>query len=226
MLSALPPPPRPEPREPRRGRGNDAPSVVRDHLRCLASVDEGVGQLFAALESTGQLDNTIFIYTSDNGFLMGEHGRFNAKRFAYDEALRVPFLIRYPELITPGSVRKELVLNIDVAPTLLELAGVESIIQMHGKSLVPLLRDADAPWREAFLAEYFLEKVAPRTSTWQAVRIHDWKYIHYLESDSLDELYHLEADPKELKNLVNHPAHQTRLEEMRAQLQELAKQSK
>lgn len=216
----------PEPGEPRRGRGNDAPSVVRDQLRCLASVDEGVGQLFAALESTGQLDNTIFIYTSDNGFLMGEHGRFNAKRFAYDEALRVPFLIRYPKLITPGSVRKELVLNIDVAPTLLELAGVESIIPMHGKSLVPLLRDADAPWREAFLAEYFLEKVAPRTSTWQAVRTHDWKYIHYLESDSLDELYHLEADPKELKNLVNHPAHQTRLEEMRAQLQELAKQSK
>ena len=123
-------------------------------------------------------------------------------------------------------VRKELVLNIDVAPTLLELAGVESIIPMHGKSLVPLLRDADAPWREAFLAEYFLEKVAPRTSTWQAVRTHDWKYIHYLEFDSLDELYHLEADPKELKNLVNHPAHQTRLEVMRAQLQELAKQSK
>lgn len=98
----------PEPAEPRRGRGRDPQSVVRDQLRCLASVDEGVGQLFEALEASGELDNTIFIYTSDNGFLMGEHGRFNAKRLAYDEALRVPFFIRYPKLIAPGSIREML----------------------------------------------------------------------------------------------------------------------
>ena len=151
----------PEPVEPRRGRGNAAPSVVRDQLRCLAAVDEGVGQLLAALEDTGQLDNTVFIYTSDNGFLMGEHGRFNDKRLAYEESLRVPFLIRYPKLIEPGSVRNALVLSIDVAPTLLERAGVESITPMHGQSFVPLLRNANAPWRDAFLAEYFHEKVAP-----------------------------------------------------------------
>jgi N-acetylglucosamine-6-sulfatase len=216
----------PEPAEPRRGRGNDAPSVVRDQLRCLAAVDEGVGQLFAALESTGQLDNTVFIYTSDNGFLMGEHGRFNDKRLAYDEALRVPFLIRYPKLIEPGSLRDALVLSIDVAPTLLEFAGVRSIIPMHGKSFVPLLRDADAAWREAFLAEYFHEKVAPRIPTWQAVRTHDWKYIHYFDSDGLDELYHLEADPKELKNLVNDPKHEAQLEQMRARLAEMLKETK
>ena len=214
----------PEPAEPRRGRGRDPQSIVRDQLRCLAAVDEGVGQLLAALESTGELDNTIFIYTSDNGFFMGEHGSFNGKRMPYDEALRVPFFIRYPKLIAPGSNRDELILNIDVAPTLLDLAGVESVIPMHGESLVPLLQDTNANWRKAFLAEYYHEKVAAKTPTWKAVRTDRWKYIHYLIADTqgdpfgYDELYDLEADPNELKNLVNHPEQKTRLNEMKAQL--------
>ena len=216
----------PEPAEPRRGRGRDAPSVVRDQLRCLASVDEGVGQLFDALESTGQLDNTIFIYTSDNGFLMGEHGRFNDKRLAYEESLRVPFLIRYPDVIQPGNVRDELVLSIDVAPTLLELAGVESIVPMQGESFVPLLQNREAPWREAFLAEYFHEKVAPRIPSWQAVRTEEWKYIHYRDTEDLDELYHLAEDPKELKNLIKDSEHQGQLEEMRSRLNELLQKSR
>ena len=105
-------------------------------------------------------------------------------------------------------------MNIDVAPALLELAGVESVIPMHGKSFVPLFKDPKAPWREAFLAEYFLEKVARRTPTWQAVRTRDWKYIRYSEYEGMDELYNLKADPKELKNLVNHPEQKTRLKEM------------
>lgn len=211
----------PEPAEPRRGRGSDAASIVRDQLRCLVSVDEGIGQLFEALESTDQLDNTIFIYTSDNGFLMGEHGRFNNKRVAYEEALRVPFLIRYPALVRSGSIREEMVLNIDVAPTLLELAGVKSVIPMHGESFVSLFQNANSPWRKAFLAEYFLEKVAPITPTWQAVRTSDWKYIHYPEMEGMDELYHLKADPKEVRNLINSPEQRTRLKEMKAQLQDL-----
>ena len=217
----------PEPGEPRRNRGSDPQSVVRDQLRSLASVDEGIGQLFAALEATGQLDNTVFIFTSDNGFLMGEHGMINTKRWAYEEALRVPLVVRFPKLIKPGSRNDALVVNIDLAPTLLDLAGVESIIPMHGQSFVPLLKDARAPWRDAFLAEYFLEKVAPRTAPWQAVRTPEWKYIHYLEADDhgdpngLDELYDLVADPRELNNLVNNPEQKTRLKEMKAQLQGL-----
>jgi len=199
---------------------------VRDQLRCLASVDEGIGQPLAALESTGELENTIFIYTSDNGFFMGEHGSFNGKRMAYDEALRVPFFIRYPRLISPGSVREDLVLNIDVAPTLLDLAGVESVIPMHGESFVPLLKDNNASWRKAFLAEYFLEKVARRTPTWKAIRTQDWKYIRYSKYEGMDELYNLKADPKELKNLVNHPEHETRLKEMKGQLESLFNQFK
>lgn len=222
----------PEPAEPRRNRGKDPQSIVRDQLRCLTSVDQGIGELIAALESTGQLENTIFIYTSDNGFLMGEHGKINDKRWAYEEALRVPLLIRFPKLIKPGSRNDAMVLNIDLAPTLLDLAGVESIIPMHGQSFVPLLKDARAPWREAFLAEYFLEKTSPRVAPWQAVRTDRWKYIHYLESDDqgdpygLDELYDLTADPRELNNLASDVESRGALQSMRSQLNVLLKQTR
>jgi N-acetylglucosamine-6-sulfatase len=216
----------PEPGEPRRNRGGKPAEVVRDQLRCLASVDEGVGQLLEALESMGQLDNTVFIYTSDNGYLMGEHGQTNSKRWPYEEALRVPLLIRYPKLIAPGSQRDGMVLNIDIAPTLLELAGVNSIVPLQGQSFVPLLLDAHAPWRKDFLAEYFLEKVAPKVPDWQAVRTDRWKYIHYLESDSLDELYDLKADPHELQNLAGEAERRDTLEMLRSRLQDLLKETK
>lgn len=221
----------PEPAEPRRGRGQEPQAVVRDQMRCLAAVDEGVGDLFAALESTGQLENTVFIYTSDNGYLLGEHGQMDTKRWAYEEALRVPLLVRYPKLIAPGSVREAMVLNIDLAPTLLELAGVKSIIPLQGQSFVPLLRDAKAPWRESFLAEYFLEKVVPNPPSWQAVRSDRWKYVHYLESDSsdpdsFDELYDLQADPHELKNLARDAAAQSTLATMKTQLNDLLQKTK
>ena len=186
----------PEPGEPRRGRGRNPPSIVRDQLRCLASVDEGVGQLYAALKESGQLDRTVIVYTSDNGYLMGEHGVFDQKRWAYEPAIRVPLLVRYPPAIAAGSVHDQLVLNIDLAPTLLELAGVKSIVPMHGESFVPLLRDSSAPGRTAILTEYFLEKVAARVPPWQSIRTHRWKYIRYGdEPETLNELYDLQADP-------------------------------
>jgi N-acetylglucosamine-6-sulfatase len=188
-------------------------------------VDEGVGRLLAVLEELGELDSTVFVYTSDNGYLMGEHGRFNDKRWAYDPSIRVPLLVRYPPLIPPGSIRQQMVLNIDLAPTFLELAGVEPLEPMHGESMVPLLRDPQAPWRKAVLAEYFLEKVAPRVPSWQCVRSERWKYIRYTdESDSFDELYDLQADPDELTNLAGLPASRENLQKMRRELDQLLKQ--
>jgi len=212
----------PEPGESRRGRGREPASIVRDQLRSLASVDEGVGRLLGALEELGQLDSTVVVYTSDNGFLMGEHDRFNDKRWAYDPSIRVPLLVRYPPLIPPGSIRQQLVLNIDLAPTLMELAGVEPLEAMHGESMVPLFSNARAPWRKAFLAEHFLEKVAPRVPSWQCVRSERWKYIRYEdESDAFDELYDLQADPEELTNLAKDPVSQASLQEMRRELDRL-----
>ena len=147
----------PEPAESRRGRGTDHDAVVRDQLRCLAAVDEGVGMLRQALQRKAQLEQTIIVFTSDNGYLLGEHQQFDTKRFAYEESIRVPFIIRYPKLIAPGAMIDALALNIDVAPTLLALAGAEPMERVQGQSLVPLLRDSGVQWRESFLAEYFAE---------------------------------------------------------------------
>jgi N-acetylglucosamine-6-sulfatase len=211
----------PEPGEPRRGRGNDPAGVVRDQLRCLAGVDEGLGGLLQALKAAGQLDRTVILYTSDNGYLMGEHGQMDAKRWAYEESVRLPLLVRYPPRVKPGTVCDRLTVNVDLAPTILELAGVKPVVPLHGRSLVPLFRDPAAAWRSAVLTEYFLEKVAPRVPPWQAVRTERWKYVRYPENAGWDELYDLEADPKEERNLVRDPAATERLGEMRKELQRL-----
>jgi N-acetylglucosamine-6-sulfatase len=216
----------PEPPESRRGRGADRDSVVRDQQRTLAAVDEGVGMLLAALRRSGQLDNTVFVFTSDNGYLLGEHGQFDNKRFAYEESLRVPFILRYPKLAAPGTKVDALALNIDVAPTLLALAGAEPLEKVHGRSLVPLLRDPRAGWRESFLAEYFLEKVAPRAPAWECVRTASWKYIRYPALEGMDELYDLAADPHEMRNLIDEPPARDALARMRSELERLKQETK
>jgi N-acetylglucosamine-6-sulfatase len=152
---------------------------------------------------------------------MGEHGVIDQKRWAYEPALRVPLLMRFPPAIAAGTVRDQMVLNIDLAPTLLELAGVASVVPMHGRSFAPLLRDRAAPWRTAFLAEYFLEKLGLRVPTWQAVRTARWKYIRYPgETEAHDELYDLQADPREERNLIATAAAREEVPALRRQLDE------
>jgi arylsulfatase A-like enzyme len=146
----------------------------------------------------------MVIFSSDNGFFWGEHG-FADKRWAYDESIRDPLLIRYPKLIKSGTTREQLALNIDIAPTLLELAGVAVPKAIQGRSLLPLFKDDRAPWRTSFLTEYFLEKPYPRVPTWQAVRTERWKYIHYQDLQDMDELYDLKADSYEMKNVIKGP---------------------
>jgi N-acetylglucosamine-6-sulfatase len=199
-------------------------NAIRNQLRALAAVDEGVGQLFKALEESGQLDNTVFIFSSDNGFFWGEHG-FGDKRWAYDESIRDPLLIRFPKLIKPGTVLDQFVLNIDIPPTLLELAGVPIPKTIQGRSFASLLKDGKTQWRNSFLTEYFQEKQYPRTPTWQAVRTERWKYIKYTDSDGMDELYDLNADPYEVKNLIQQPPFQATLKQMQAELEKLRKET-
>jgi len=214
-----------EPAEPRYGRGNSQQDVYLDHLRCLASVDDGVGMLLSALERTGQLDNTLIIFTSDNGLLLGEHGLFMTKRVPYEESLRIPLIMRFPRLLEPGSERDQMVLNIDIAPTLYDLAGAVAPIRIHGKSLLPVLRNRDAELRNDFLAEYFLEQVAPRYTDWQAVRSDRWKYVHYPDLEGMDELYNLKDDPYEMNNLIRSPNLQTTRWEMEQRLKLLLGES-
>lgn len=191
--------------------------------RTLAAIEDGVGEILKALKETGQLDNTVIVFTSDNGYFYGEHGLSVERRLAYEESIRLPLLVRYPNAIKPGTVRDEFALNIDLAPTLLELAGVEAPRAMQGRSLVPLLKGAKPAWRNSFLIEYYSDKVFPRMlqMSYKAVRNQRWKYIHYLELDGMDELYDLKADPYEMKNLVKEPEATAQLRMMQAELKRL-----
>ena len=132
-------------------------------------------------------DNTIVIFASDNGFFHGEHGRRD-KRVAYEEAIRIPLLIRLPGSQNRGEVISEMVLNIDVAPTILELAGVKVPPSMQGRSLLPLLDGESTHWRTSFLYEYFKENWLPGIPTMTGVRTTRWKYIRFPEIDDIDEL--------------------------------------
>ena len=198
--------------------------AARSQLRALASVDDGVGQVLKALEDRNELDNTLIIFTSDNGFFWGEHGLAD-KRWAYEESIRDPLLIRYPRLIKAGSTPGQLVLNIDIAPTLLDLAGVAIPKTMQGRSLLPLLTDPATPWRRSLLTDYFQEKGFPRVPTWQAVRTDRWKYIHYPDLADMDELYDLQSDPIEVKNLIKAAGAQKELKQLRAELEKLKKET-
>ncbi|MDB6121627.1 MAG: sulfatase [Pedosphaera sp.] len=210
--------------EAERPMGNVPERLVRQQLRALMAIEEGVGQLLKALEESKQLDNTMVIFTSDNGYFWGEH-HLGDKRWAYEESIRDPLFIRYPKLIKPGTMREQMVLNIDIAPTLLELAHAPVSKAIQGRSLVPLLKDAKAEWRKSALMEYFLEQYYTRTPTWQAVRTDQWKYIHYTELDGMDELYNLKADPYEMKNLIKEESSKATLGDMKAELAKLLKQT-
>jgi arylsulfatase A-like enzyme len=178
--------------------------VIRDRLRMLAAVDESMERIFEILDDSKQLNNTLIIFTSDEGYFYGEHGLSVERRLAYEESIRIPMLMRFPKLIKPHSMIDEMVLNLDIGPTLLELAGAEIPKKMQGRSIVPLLQGSKVQWRNSFLVEYFTDSVFPRVLNmgYQAVRTDGWKYIHYTELDNSDELYDLKWDPYEMKNLM------------------------
>ncbi len=191
----------------------------RNYFRTLAAVDENVGKLLAALDELGLAENTVVVFTSDNGFYLGEHG-LGDKRSAYDESLRIPLLVRYPKLVRPGTLVDALALNIDLAPTFLDLAGVSVPKEMQGRSWRPLLEGKTAPpdWRSAFFYEYFFERPFP-IPTILAVRTERAKLIRYPGHDDWTELFDLRADPFEMKNLLHDPAHVTLRQRMETEFE-------
>src|SRR3954470_7392778 len=198
---------------------------IRDMLRCIQSIDDGVGEIYKALEDAGRLDNTVIIYTSDNGYLFNEH-QLGDKRAAYEESIRDPLLVRYPGVIQPGTKVDGITLNVDVAPTLLDLAGAKIPSNMDGRSWAPLFRGDVKDWRKSALFEYVWEKQYPRVPTWQAVRTDRWKFIHYDGVQDMDELYDLTADPYEMKNLIHDDAQQAQLKELQDELRRLIEATK
>jgi N-acetylglucosamine-6-sulfatase len=207
---------------PKTATSNEA---VLGRLRSVMAIEEGIGRILKALQETNQSDDTVIVLASDNGYFYGEHGLSVERRLAYEESIRMPLLVRYPRIINAGTVRDEFALNIDVGPTLLELAGVSPPVKAEGRSLIPLLKGLEGEWRRSFLIEYYSDKVFPRMHKmgYKAVRTERWKYIHYLELDGMDELYDLKADPYEMRNIIKRRDAARTLEEMKQELERLLK---
>ncbi|MCL6519461.1 MAG: sulfatase [Armatimonadetes bacterium] len=197
---------------------------IRDYNRTIMAVDDSVGRILKTLEAINKLDDTVVVFASDNGYFQGEHGRLD-KRAMYEESIRIPFLMRYPKLIKPGTLVDGMVLNIDLAPTFLDLAGVPMLPGNQGLSIVPLLKGRKSNWRSDWLYEYFQEKGFPRTPTIIGVRTDCWKYIEYPEINDKSELYNLKDDPQELRNLVDDPKYKHILAEMKSRLERLKKET-
>jgi len=182
--------------------------TIRERLRMLAAVDEGLGQIFAALEKQGTLNQTVVMVIGDNGYFYGEHGLSEERRLAYEESVRLPLLVRYPPQVKAGAEPTGMALTTDLAPTILELAGAPALPGIDGRSLVPLFARTPADWRKSFLIEYTTDIVFPRTLKmgYDAVRTERYKFIRYRELTGMNELYDLQQDPFELTNLMDSPA--------------------
>ena len=204
---------------------NDFDKFVRYYHATILSVDDSVGAIYEALRATGELDNTLILLAGDNGFLLGEHASID-KRTMWEESIRVPLLARYPGLIREPRLIREQVLNIDVAPSIVDICAAGPLAGAQGKSFKNLVRGQERSWRNSWYYEYNYEKEFPYTPNVRGVRTDDWKYIHYPNGDEqpdkyLAELYHLKEDPLERYNLINDPAARGELAKLRAELHRL-----
>ncbi|RED19017.1 N-acetylglucosamine-6-sulfatase [Flavobacterium cutihirudinis] len=203
----------------------DIGEYYKRYAETLRGVDESIGAVMAYLKEEGLLESTLIIYMGDNGFQFGEHGLID-KRVAYEASMRVPMLAFCPEIIKPGTVITDVVANIDIAPTLLEAAGVKSPSYMDGMSFYSQLKGHKAEnWRTGLLYEYYWERNFPQTPTMHALRGDRYKYIHYNGIWDTDELYDLQQDPYELDNLIDDVKKQDVVKQMNAQLFDILKET-
>lgn len=187
----------------------------KNYLETLMALDESIGRVMDWLEEQGLEENTIVIYMGDNGFSFGEHGLID-KRHAYEESMKVPLLVKYPEKVEPGITIDKMVMNIDIAPTLLEVAGMaQTPEQIQGKSIVPLLEQKDVSWRKKVFYEYYWEMAYPSTPTVFAVRTDHYKYIFNQGVWDINELYDIQNDPFEMNNLIRDPEYRELSNELR-----------
>ncbi|MCU0785057.1 MAG: sulfatase [Verrucomicrobia bacterium] len=196
-----------------------------DYFRCLTAVDDCVGRLLDALDTSHSASNTVVMFTSDNGFYLGAHATGD-KRSAYEESIRVPFLVRYPALgaAARGRVVDEMVLNLDLAQSLLDFAGLPAPKDMQGQSWRPLLTGKPESWRQNWFYQYFAEnQKGTRIPDITAVRTTDAKLIRYRGHQAWNELFDLKSDPYEMHNLYNDPAHASLKEKLQAEHDRLEK---
>jgi len=202
----------------------DYDKFMKDYYSTLVGADENIGKVLEALTSLGKLDDTMVLHTGDNGFFLGEWNRMD-KRFMHEVSIRVPMVVRYPKLIKPGSTSDRMVLNLDIAPTLLDLAGAAIPKEMQGRSWTPLFKDPKAEFRKDWLYEYYEYPDAHKVRPHRGVRTETWKYIHYYQEPEEFELYDLEHDPWEKENLYAKSSSADKVKELKARLEELRKET-
>ncbi|AWX44582.1 Arylsulfatase [Flagellimonas maritima] len=199
---------------------------MQDYLACVSSVDDNVGRLLEYLDESKLSDNTMVVYTSDQGFYLGEHGWFD-KRFIYDESFRTPLLIRWPNQIKPGITSEEMVQNLDFAQTFLEAAQIEAPSDMQGESLMPLLTSNEGNWtRDAVYYHYYEYPAVHQVKRHYGIVTIDYKLAHFYYDVDEWELYDRKKDPQELKNVYNDPAYADIVVELKKKLEELRLQYK
>ena len=202
---------------------------VRAYTATIKSVDDSVGRVYKTLKELGQLDNTLLIFTSDNGFFLGEHGMTD-KRTMHEASIRVPLLVRYPRLIKPGTIISKMVMNVDLAPSILDICRAKPLKNIHGKSWKKLLAGETSGWRKSLYYSYNYEKQFPYTPNVRGVRTDEWKYVHYPNGDNKPdlykaELYYLKNDPLETNNLIDEPKYADKVRELKAELHRLMAQT-
>jgi arylsulfatase A-like enzyme len=195
----------------------DFAGFYRRYCETLLGVDESVGALLNYLDREGLTESTLVIYMGDNGFSFGEHGLIDKRHF-YEESAKVPFLIRCPELFSGNRTMEPMIQNIDVAPTILEVAGIQKPEQMPGNSILPLLSGKEVVWRDKIFYEYYWEYDYPQTPTMHGVRTNRYKLIRYHGIWDTNELYDLQEDPDEMNNLIASPEHQALIEELTGEI--------
>ena len=195
----------------------DIAEYYQRYAETLLAVDESVGRVLDELKRRGELDSTLVIYMGDNGFAFGEHGLID-KRTAYEESMRVPLLARCPELFSGGRTVKEFVAGLDIMPTVMDAARAAIPAGLDGKSWLPVVTGQKTEWRKELLYEYYWERNFPQTPTMHALRGDKFKFIRYQGIWDLDELYDLEEDPLESRNLINSETYTPVVDQMRKRL--------
>lgn len=194
---------------------------IKDYLACVRSVDDQIGRVLNYLDETGLAENTIVVYTSDQGFYLGDHGWFD-KRFMYEQSLKMPFIVRYPKTIEAGQVNNDMLMNIDFAPTLLDFAGISTNDKIQGQSFKStMISSKVAKSREAVYYHYYEYPFWHHVQPHYGVRSDRYKLIHFYYDVDVWEFYDLENDPNELNNLIQSADHAAIIGEMRAQLRKL-----
>ncbi len=195
--------------------------TIRRRAEMLLAVDESLGRIIASLEGRGILDESFILFTSDNGYFYGEHGLSIERRLPYEESIRTPLLVRYPAVADAGSRIEQLVVSVDIAPTVLEVAGAPVGDHIQGRSLVPLLRGEATDWRGSILVEFYTyENPFPwlLDMDYRAVRTSRYKYIHWMQHPDENELYDLVEDPFETQNLINDSHFTNVVRDLRAEM--------